>query len=300
MANNESTIRLGGNRASNNSDTNLWKKVTFGTVTGVLLGAGALYAYDKLDNEGDASADGGEQPPVYGQAPVAHVSDHLSFSDAFAMARAQVGPGGVFSWHGGIYGTYYADEWDAMSDEMKASFAQSIHPEVTPKYIEVSVVNESHPDIVVTTEMTEEAHVTTEEAHVSTEEAHVTQTSFVSHEETDHLVSQVSMETSDDDDVHIVGQGEVDGHDAVALDLTGNDEADVVIIDVDDTDTLTDPDVVVFGDGSYTTVEEIVAEDTSVESNNMENTSCMQDPSMESPEATPDMPDYMDDAPVMI
>lgn len=45
-----------------------------------------------------------------------------SFNEAFAQARAQVGPGGAFEWHGQIYGTYYETEWNAMSDAEKEAF----------------------------------------------------------------------------------------------------------------------------------------------------------------------------------
>lgn len=49
--------------------------------------------------------------------PVAHgVNDNMSFNEAFAAARHEVGPGGLFEWHGQVYGTYYGNEWDAMSD----------------------------------------------------------------------------------------------------------------------------------------------------------------------------------------
>jgi hypothetical protein len=51
------------------------------------------------------------------------VSDDMSFSQAFAAARAEVGPGGVFEWHGKYYGTYYADEWAGFSDEYKREFS---------------------------------------------------------------------------------------------------------------------------------------------------------------------------------
>lgn len=57
---------------------------------------------------------------------VAQVSDDQSFSQAFADARAQVGPGGVFEWHGRAYGTYYKDEWDNMTAEQKAEYQSSI------------------------------------------------------------------------------------------------------------------------------------------------------------------------------
>ena len=50
------------------------------------------------------------------------VNDEMSFSQAFAAARAEVGAGGAFEWRGQIYGTYYADEWEAMSDDEKDAF----------------------------------------------------------------------------------------------------------------------------------------------------------------------------------
>lgn len=50
------------------------------------------------------------------------VNDDMSFNEAFAAARAEVGAGGAFEWRGQIYGTYYADEWEAMSDSEKDAF----------------------------------------------------------------------------------------------------------------------------------------------------------------------------------
>jgi hypothetical protein len=46
----------------------------------------------------------------------------MSFDEAFAAARAEVGAGGAFEWRGGLYGTYYAEEWEAMSDAEKDEF----------------------------------------------------------------------------------------------------------------------------------------------------------------------------------
>lgn len=40
------------------------------------------------------------------------MDDSLSFSQAFAGARAELGPGGTFEWRGQIYGTYYHNEVD--------------------------------------------------------------------------------------------------------------------------------------------------------------------------------------------
>ena len=56
----------------------------------------------------------------------------MTFAEAFQSARAQVGPGGVFEWHGGVYGTYTADEWNAMSAEDKAAFTRTAMSNVHP------------------------------------------------------------------------------------------------------------------------------------------------------------------------
>ena len=45
-----------------------------------------------------------------GNVKVAEVSDDMSFDEAFASARKQVGAGGVFEWRGKLYGTYYKNE----------------------------------------------------------------------------------------------------------------------------------------------------------------------------------------------
>lgn len=57
---------------------------------------------------------------------VAQVDDDKSFAEAFADARAQVGPGGVFEWHGKVYGTFYKDEWDQMSAEERAEWQSKV------------------------------------------------------------------------------------------------------------------------------------------------------------------------------
>jgi hypothetical protein len=61
--------------------------------------------------------DGSEIPAA------SHVNDDMSFAEAFASARQETGPGGVFFWRGGVYGTYYRDEWNQLSPEYRETFA---------------------------------------------------------------------------------------------------------------------------------------------------------------------------------
>ena len=50
--------------------------------------------------------------------------DEMSFNEAFASARKEVGPNGVFEWRGSVFSTYYSEEWDNLSDEYKEEFGK--------------------------------------------------------------------------------------------------------------------------------------------------------------------------------
>lgn len=50
-------------------------------------------------------------------------TDDMTFSTAFATARRAVGPHGVFEWRGGVYGTYYENEWKHMPADYKQEFS---------------------------------------------------------------------------------------------------------------------------------------------------------------------------------
>ncbi|MCH5225427.1 MAG: hypothetical protein J1D77_05475 [Muribaculaceae bacterium] len=83
---------------------------------------------DIVENNGQETVEGAEvtyNTPSWavGDIQVAEgVEDSMSFSQAFAAARSEVGPGGAFEWHGNVYGTYSADEWNAMSPAEKADY----------------------------------------------------------------------------------------------------------------------------------------------------------------------------------
>lgn len=49
--------------------------------------------------------------------PIVDPESGLTFDEAFAEARSQVGAGSVFEWNGRYYGTFTKEEWDAMSPE---------------------------------------------------------------------------------------------------------------------------------------------------------------------------------------
>ena len=159
---NETTILEKRPAANEQQDTkkegSAWKQVTLGGVSGILMGAGMLYAGQTYAaNKEDAPEEKPEDvaAPEPGETShtlenglqVAAVNDDMSFGEAFAAARAEVGPGGVFHWHGGIYNTYSADEWNNMSVEQKHDFAQQVQPEIRPD--ELSTPTDANPQVVV-------------------------------------------------------------------------------------------------------------------------------------------------------
>ncbi|WP_373511317.1 hypothetical protein [Persicitalea sp.] len=53
-------------------------------------------------------------------------NEEMSFGQAFAAAREDVGPGGIFSWHGEVYNTFYAEEWQGLSLGQRQAFLKDV------------------------------------------------------------------------------------------------------------------------------------------------------------------------------
>ena len=263
-----------------------WKHVTLGGVSGILMGAGLLYAGQTIaatkaeapEESADvvstetpqAETQQAEDPQAATVAeqslPVAQMHNDMSFGEAFAAARAEVGPGGVFIWHGGIYNTYTADEWNAMTPQQKHDFAHQVNPEVRAH--EVPVPTDAHPDVAVQPATEAEAHPA-----IDTDEVNV-------------VVQQVAQNFDMGEDVHIVGYANAEGHLVVGYDSTGDGQADVAIIDVDNNLRPSDADVIMDREGHIATLGEL----------NNEQPDPNQTTAMENPDVAPDMPDYMNDA----
>jgi hypothetical protein len=60
------------------------------------------------------------------------VTDDMSFEQAFAAARNEVGMGGVFGWHGHWYNTFEKDEWSSLSLEQRQDYTEMITGEKLP------------------------------------------------------------------------------------------------------------------------------------------------------------------------
>lgn len=109
----------------------LWKRAAIGGGAGLLIGGVAtmLMGMKKADepepdkNDENATQDASRPDWADDEIPIASsVNDDMSFGEAFAAARAEVGAGGAFEWHGQVYGTFTAAEWNAMSPAEKAEY----------------------------------------------------------------------------------------------------------------------------------------------------------------------------------
>ena len=230
----------------------LWQSVLVGGVPGILIGAGGTVGVEAIANSASSEEQG---EAIQDEAAVgttteileAHsVTDDMSFSEAFATARAEVGPGGAFVWHGQVYGTYRGDdpEWQEMSDEARIEHSQEILSQV---HAAPYTPTENEPEIVPAPAPENSSEI----------------------EEVDTLAD--TPEEANDNDVHILGVGElqapdgavaqvgvgtIDDHAAIFADTDGDNEVDTVLIDTNDNAQL-DRDEVYDATGSGITMEDL-------------------------------------------
>ena len=276
---NEETIiekqSVANGQEENKKEGNSWKHVTLGGVSGILMGAGLLYAGQTIaaakTDVSEESADGAgaeaQQAENANESTlhVAQMHNELSFGEAFAAARAEVGPGGVFIWHGGIYNTYTTDEWNAMTPQQKNDFAHQVNPEVRAH--EVPTPTDAHPDVAVQPTAEAEIHPVSDTSDVQVVE------------------QQIAQNFDMGDDVHIVGYANAEGHLVVGYDSTGDGQADVAIVDMDNNLRPSDDDIIMDTEGNMARLGDLDNEPDPT-----------QQASMENPDVAPDMPDYMNDA----
>lgn len=199
-----------------------WKSVAVGTGTGIVFGAaatiltGADAAAANIIEENSGTDNAPQHPLVDDDISMATcVDDEMTFSQAFAAARAEVGPGGVFEWHGQLYGTYTAEEWESMTPEERAEYNDHF-------------AWSSHNNHAGQTAQTVEAQVETEPVADATppddDEVNV-----VDHTEPDVQVLGVVHDADSDMNV---GAMVVDGQEVILIDVDNDSVFDVMASDV--------------------------------------------------------------------
>lgn len=262
-----------------------WVGVTLGGVSAILMGAAGVLYSQKMHGETPP-------PPPYPEptpqpeptVPVAEVDSRLPFGEAFELARTELGPGGVFCWKGGVYNTFTAEEWAAMTPAERSDFAHNV-PVVVPA---------THLDPPTDTNTTIVINVNPEHHGNSGENVHPTGNDTGEHPEgegedngdketagtggdghegqgpDDVVVVDEQTKKNFDifDDVRLVNFSKDDNDHLIAgYDSNDDGKVDIAIVDIDNDNAPSNPDIVVDDEGNVTTFAEIVGGNEGIDEN---------------------------------
>ncbi len=165
------------------------------------------------------------------------VNDSMSFSQAFAAARQEVGPGGLFVWHGNTYGTYYANEWNAMTPEDREQYWADVHhttshieyePTQQPEISDPSI-NNLEVDNPVASNNTQEPEVQDEPVVDNPVASNNTQEPAVQDEPVLDNPTPEVLNLNEENVVEVFDLDEDGQIDAAIVDANGNDMPDIVM-----------------------------------------------------------------------
>lgn len=219
--------------------TMAWSKVSAGMGMGLLLGSVSSFTATKATANNEMPVGQEDVEPNYEQPAWADnevhvatsVNDDMSFSEAFAAARAEVGAGGAFEWHGNVYGTYLADEWNNMSAEERAEYGSHFNWNNHANSREQVV--ESHDDI----EILDSEVVAPAEVEVADDDSGEVEILGVVHD----------SETGAN-----YGGMIIDGQEVVLIDVDGEGTFDYIVSDLNHDGQITDDEVADISDQQIT------------------------------------------------
>lgn len=309
-------------KTSSKPEDNSWKRVTIAGTSAILLGAGTVAASTLFSNE---EADADDNVTDDSELHVAEVDQNLSFADAFAEARHQVGTGGVFHWHGNVYSTFTAEEWDSLTPAERDAFAQLVQPEITDEAQHPTGVDHTthhtatqheHHDAQPAKQSTHhEQPEHTEQPEHAEQSEHVDHTEQSEHVENHDQPAGGTAQTVSEDvggahepEVHFLGveSGEIEGQQVTMGHMTV-DDVHVALIDVDN-DRMFEISIADTNRNNQfdeqDTIEDISDQNLSVDQfaeASVQEASISPDEAtlamnQESQDLAPDMPDYVNDA----
>ena len=177
-----------------------------------------------------------------GNVKVAEVSDDMSFDEAFASARKQVGAGGVFEWRGKLYGTYYKNEWDAMSQADKDQYAANVFGTPQAKVHNENIQEQPRKD------MPEDAEQNTNVQQVSQQSNNQQDMAEAGSGEGGRYNIQqvygVTTVTDNDGNPMTMVEAKVNGHNAILCDINQDDKIDSMAIDANDDGRITQDEII--------------------------------------------------------
>lgn len=214
-----------------------WRKVAFGMGTGILLGGAASFATTRVmaandDEEGqqdDGTFNVVEDTNAMSDGEVAiatGVSDDMSFGEAFAAARAEIGTGGAFVWQGNVYSTFTAEEWDAMTAEEREEYNSHFNWSTqTAAETEPAGQQTQEEEVEVVSVNHEEGETSSEPEEVSAD-------------------VEVLGVVHDDASGANIGAMTVDGQDVYLIDVDGGDDFDYMAVDLNQDGQITEDELV--------------------------------------------------------
>lgn len=216
-------------------NNNMAKRVA-AILGGATLGVATAVAVDKMMPSGghaDTTAEGGMK--------MVDTDGNMSFDEAFNEARAQLGPGGAFRWHGGLYSTYTEEEWNSMSDAEKEQYSASAR----------SIANgeETNPGVYASNaEPSNDSNIEAQHKHSghSKTNSNIHQASDNDNHKQQMLdmrdiqVGSESEMSTDDGGKFIVAEAKVNGYDAVLVDTDHDGVYDKVAIDINRNENIED------------------------------------------------------------
>lgn len=223
-----------------------WVNIAGSAGAGLLLGAGYSVLTSsaqaaEAETPSEAQTESGAAIIGDGSLSVASgVSDDMSFGEAFAAARQEVGPGGVFEWHGHAYGTYYESEWNSMTQEQRDDYFSHVsntpvadRPTHDNTHVETETTNTE-----TTGQETTGQGATGQGATETTTETTGNTTGNITQTNDNGTVSAAEVEVlgvyhDEESNANIVGMT-VDGHDSILVDVDNDNTIDIMAIDIND------------------------------------------------------------------
>lgn len=183
-----------------------------------------------------------------GNVKVAEVSDDMSFDEAFASARKQVGAGGVFEWRGKLYGTYYKNEWDAMSQADKDQYAANVFGTPQAKVHNENIQEQPRKDMPEDAEQNTNVQKVSHQTNNQQDKAEAG-----SGEGGRYNIQQVygvRTVTDNNGNPMTMVEAKVNGHNAILCDINQDDKIDSMAIDANDDGQITQDEIIPVPQGS--------------------------------------------------